>query len=366
MSNTVTLDDIHRRSGATFAATTHGGSRPAHYGDVLGEYWAARRQAVVIDRNHRGRLRLAGRDRLDLLHRLSTNDVHTLAAGRGVPDLFLTPKGRIIELFDLLVLEDHLLLALLSSNSAGVMGWITKFVFMEDVTATDVSSDTSELGVFGPAAAEVLAAAGVGADDLSGRDHRQGEITGRPVLAGGAEPLAGRGFRVICARSDAPEIWNALVRHGAALGLRPTGAEVEEILRVEAGLPAPGRELSERFNPLEAELRQAISFTKGCYTGQEVVARLNTYQKVQRGLRGLRVSGKVMPPPESRVLAADGAEVGRVTSAVSSPGLGGAPLALAYVELEQGSPGAHLRVEIGQEKTEAEAEVLPPPFVTPA
>jgi folate-binding protein YgfZ len=171
---------------------------------------------------------------------------------------------------------------------------------------------------------------------------------------------------VISARSDAAGVSLKIIAEGVHLGLRAAGAETEEILRIEAGLPASGHELSDRFNPLEAELRHAISFTKGCYTGQEVVARLNTYDKVQRALRGLALTGGLVPPPGSRVLDA-GKEVGRVTSAVHSPARG-APLVLAYLEIEHGEPGTRLGIEVESQATatmvEAEAEVLAPPFVS--
>jgi len=152
-----------------------------------------------------------------------------------------------------------------------------------------------------------------------------------------------------------------MVQAGAPLGLRPAGAETEEILRIEAGLPAPRHELGDRWNPLEAELRAAISFTKGCYTGQEVVARLNTYDKVQRVLRGLRVAGDTVPRTESRILAG-GAEAGRVTSAAHSPALD-AVLALAYIEREHSEPGTKLEIELDPGGTAAAADVLSPPFV---
>ena len=133
------------------------------------------------------------------------------------------------------------------------------------------------------------------------------------------------------------------------------------MLRIEAGIPAPGHELTEQWNPLEAELRSAISFTKGCYTGQEVVARLNTYKKVQRTLRGLRLAGDEIPPPGSRLLAA-GAEAGLVTSAAFSPALG-APIALAYVALETSAPGTAVEVELEPGGRTAAATVLVLPLV---
>jgi folate-binding protein YgfZ len=350
---------LHRRAGAEFAPAG-AGQRPSHYGDPTAEYWAARRAAVVIDQSHRGRVRVAGRDRLDLIHRLTTNDILPLTPGRGLQNVFLTSKGRIVELFDCLVLDDHLLLCLTSPNAPAVVQWITQFVFIEEVTASDLSAETAELGIFGPAAAKALAAAGAAVSDLEARDHRSAEVAGVRVLVGGASPLAGSGFRLVCARGDAARVWETVIQAGAPLGLRPAGADVEEILRIEEALPAPGSELSERWNPLEAELRDAISFTKGCYTGQEVVARLNTYDKLQRVLRGLRVEDK-LPPAGSRVLAG-GAEAGHVTSAARSPALD-AVIALAYIEREHSEPGTKLEIEIGPDGGALPADVLAPPFV---
>lgn len=360
MMSAISLEELHRRAGAEFAPLG-AGQRPSHYGDATAEYWAARRAAVLIDQSHRGRVRVAGRDRLDLIHRLSTNDMLALAPGRGVQNLFLSNKGRIVELFDALVFDDHLLLLLTSPNAQSVVQWIMQFVFMEDVAATDLSAETAELGIFGPAAAQVLAAAGAAVSGLEVRDHRPAQVGGAQALVGGAASLAGSGFRLISARDDGARVWEAMVQAGAPLGLRPAGAEAEEILRIEAGLPAPGHELGDRWNPLEAELRTAISFTKGCYTGQEVVARLNTYNKVQRLLRGLRVAGGTVPRVESRILAG-GAEAGRVTSAARSPAFDGV-LALAYLEREHSEPGTKLEIELDPGGTAVAADVLSPPFV---
>lgn len=337
--------------------------RPLNYGDTSAEYEAARRAAVVIDLSHRGRLRVTGRDRLDLIHRLTTNDMRDLHPGQGIPNLFLTNKGRIVEMFDVLAGAEDLQLLLLSSNAPGVAKWIEQFTFAEDVVVTDTTSETAEFGVFGPAAAAILGDAGAAVDDLRGRDHREAEIGGVRVRVGGAAPLAGGGYRIVSARHEGPRVWEAVAGGGARFGLRPAGAEVEEILRIEAAMPAPGRELSERWNPLEAELYHAISFTKGCYVGQEVVARLNTYEKVQRALRGLRVAGDQVPRSGSRVLASSAeAEAGQVTSAVRSPGLG-AILALAYVERKYSEAGTTLAVEIEPGAPAAAAQVLAPPFV---
>lgn len=330
-------------------------------GDLGDPYDAARRAAIAVDLSARGRVRIGGRDRIDLMQRLSTNDLTGLGPGRGVQSLFLTSKGRIIELFDALAFEDHLELFLASSNAPALVEWIERYVFMEDVTAHDITPETSAFGLYGPRAAAALERAGAGVVGLVDRGYRPAVVGGAEVVVGAAEPIAGSGYRVAGHRADSSRVWQALADAGAPIGLRDAGATVLEILRVESGLPAAGHELGEEWNPLEAGLEHAISFTKGCYTGQEVVARLKTYKKVQRSLCGLRLAGECIPRPGSPVLAG-GDPAGTVTSAVRSPALG-TGLALAYVDSEHSAPGTPLTVGGERAGERVEAVVLEPPFV---
>ncbi len=323
------------------------------------EYRAAREAAIIVDLDRRGRVRVSGRDRTDLIQRLSTNDMRDLVPGRGISNLFLTNKGRIFSFFDALAFPDHLLLFLPGGDAPAVAEWITRFVFVEDVVAEDVTASTFEFGLFGPQAAAALAAAGADVRGLGARDHRVAPGLGG-AMVGAAERLAGSGFRVCGERGHGERIWWQLIELGAASGLRAAGPETVETLRVEAGIPAPGAELSEQWNPLEAELRSVISFTKGCYTGQEVVARLNTYKKVQRALRCLRLSGDEVPARGGRILA-DGKEAGMVTSAAHSLALA-APIVLAYVDLAASPPGTELAVEIEPGGRTASAEIITPPL----
>jgi tRNA-modifying protein YgfZ len=325
------------------------------------DYEAARSSAVVADLSRRGRVQVTGRDRVDLLQRLTTNDMKAIAPGGGVPNLFLTNKGRIVEMCDILAFPEHLLLVLASEDAPRMLEWIERFVFMEQVTAADVTGETCHFGVFGPQAGAVVAAAG-GVDGaalagLAARDHRAATIGGAEVVVGRAEPLAGAGFRVIGKRADAEAIESALM---AGRGVRRADPQVLDVLRIEAGWPGAGRELTEHWNPLDAELRWVVSFTKGCYTGQEVVARLTTYKKVQRALRGLRITGRDVPAFESKVRQG-GAEVGVVTSAAWSPGLDSV-IALAYIDLAQSPPGTAVDVELeldGGRAVAAETAALP-------
>jgi tRNA-modifying protein YgfZ len=343
-------------------------------------YAAAHTAAVMSDLSSRGRIQVTGRDRLDLLQRLTTNDMKSLAAGQGVVNLFLTNKGRIVEMCDVLAFPEHLLVVLASAKGGALVEWIERYVFMEDVQAADLTADTYAIGIFGPKAAAVLAAAGIDVTGLANRDHRRArleQLEGGEITVGLCEPLAGTGYRLLGRRSDAA----ALAAHLAAaaaragIGLANADQDLLEVLRIEAGWPAAEHELTEEWNPLETELRPFISFTKGCYTGQEVIARLNTYKKVQRALRGLRIAGPDggngptsptairVPAPGSALRDSCGAPAGVVTSAAYSPGLNAA-IALALVELAQSAPGTRIEVDMGG--TKAAAEVVGLPFALTA
>jgi folate-binding protein YgfZ len=323
-------------------------------------YEAARAHAIVVDLSRRGRVRVTGKDRVDLLQRLTTNDMKSIAPGEGITNLFLTNKGRIFELCDILAFPDHLLLLLASEEATRTAEWIERYVFMEDVVAADVTAETSLFGIFGPqAGAAIQASAGMESGTITGRDHQAAVIGGANVVVGGAEPIAGAGFRVLGTRTDAAAIESALLAAGASAGVRRANLDALEILRIEAGWPAAGHELTEHWNPLEADLRWAVSYTKGCYTGQEVVARLTTYKKVQHTVRGLKISGSAVPGPESKVRRGE-AEVGQITSAAWSPGVQSV-IALAYLDLAASTPGTTLAVEVAPGQT-AVAEVTPLPF----
>jgi folate-binding protein YgfZ len=342
-------------------------------GSLAQRYAAARSAAVMIDLSERGRVQVTGRDRLDLLQRLTTNDMKSLDVGLGVVNLFLTNKGRIVELFDVLAFPEHLLLVLASGGGKPAVEWIERFVFMEDVQAADLTIETCAIGVFGPQAAGVLAAAGIDVSGLTARNHRPARLGDRPqieITVSPCEPLAGAGYRLIGPRSEAAAIEASLLAAGGASGLVKAGHDLLEVLRIEAGWPGAGHELSEEWNPLETELRPFISFTKGCYTGQEVIARLNTYKKVQRALRGLRLTGAAesaelagIPAAGSQLRDECGAAAGVVTSAAYSPGLRSV-IALAFVELAKSAPGTKLAANVGGEAT-AEAEVAGLPFAIP-
>ena len=321
-------------------------------GDGMTSYHAAKHAAVVADVSSRGLLRMVGEDALDLLHRLSTQDLLGLQPGEGAATVLTTSKGRIL---DVLVVQrrlDSLRLHVSPGNQGRVLDWLDTYTILEDSEASDVTGEHGQLLVFGPAAGEVVggAASDSGVSDLELFHHREARLGAAEVTMTKTEAPAGGGFHVAALPGEAAAARQALVDAGAA----PVDGDTFEVLRVEAGLPAFGSELDERWNPHEAGLERHISYTKGCYIGQEVIARLDAYDKVQRELRGLRALGGGLPSAGSNLLA-DGKDAGRITSAADSPDFG--PIALAYVRRAHADPGSRLVTEDG-----AEVEVATLPF----
>ena len=315
-------------------------------------YHTAKRAAAVADVSERGLLRMVGEDALDLLHRLSTQDLLALQPGEGAATVLTTSKGRILDVIVVQRRADSLRLHVSPGNQARVLDWLDAYTILEDSVASDETGEHGQILVFGPAAAEVVSAA---ASDpaIAGLDlfhHREARLGAAEVMITRAEAPAGGGFHAAMPLADLPAVRQALVDAGAA----PIDADTFELLRIESGLPAFGSELDERWNPHEAGLERHVSYTKGCYIGQEVIARLDAYDKVQRHLLGLRaVAGEALSAGGK--LVADGKEAGRVTSAAVSPDFG--PIALAYVRRAYAEAGARLVTDGG-----AEVEVAALPF----
>jgi aminomethyltransferase len=306
---------------------------PAHYGDPAGEYLAARQRSVAVWRGHEGRVRAVDRDRLDLLHRMSTNDLASLPAGQARFTVLTTPIARIVDLLWVLN-RGETALAFTGPGRAGtVRRWLAGYIFYNDkVKFEDASAELGQFNLYGPRAAAVAEAVLPGAGALAD-DHF---LEREEVLVARGRPLAGLGYCVVAPAARLPGLWAQALAAGAA----PAGETAYQWLRLAAGQPEAGHELTEDYIPLEANLWHAVSFTKGCYIGQEIIARMESRGKLARRLMGLRLEAAVAPGGEVR--AADGATAGQATSAGVVPDLG--PVALAYLKTAQAQPGAAVTV----------------------
>jgi len=299
--------------------------------------YAVAHDGAVFGRIDRGVIRGEGADRLDLLHRLSTNATRELEAGGETTTILTTDKGRILEVVRIAAFADHILMILSGTNVDMVRTWLERYTIMDDFRTSDVTAGYAVFGVYGGRARSTVSLA-IGPDLPDAGSFRQAALDGGRVVVMRDTRLGGAGgFLLLVDAGAADEVATRLV----ATGARELSSETYEALRIEAGQPAPGRELSEQYNPLEAGLVQLVSFTKGCYIGQEVIARLDSYDKVQRHLVGLLVDGPLGDDAGDLAVheTATGTAVGSVTSLAWSPSLGRA-IALAYVRTQHAIPGA--------------------------
>ena len=315
--------------------------RPPAYSSAASEYAALTQHAGLLDSSSYGRLVYSGEDAQDLINRLSTNELMTLEEGTGATTVLTSNKGRIVDVLYVLRRKNDLLVLTSPYNSRKVVDWIDFYTIIEDVEVADVTGTTAMLSVAGPKAAEELSKlTGEEVASLGPNSSIEASIAGVGVTVLSADFFKLPGYELISPVQHKAALW-AIVETVAT----PIGTETEDAVRIEQGVPAYGRELSEEYNPLEAGLIDHISFSKGCYIGQEVVARLNTYQKVQKYLIGLSWDTDVPVAPGAK-LTLDGKQVGLVTSAAVSPA-DGAGVGLGYVRKAQATEGTRLSVEDG-------------------
>jgi folate-binding protein YgfZ len=320
-------------------------------------YQAARQGAALIDRSSRGRIVVTGADRASYLHGLLTNDTASLTAGHGCYAAYLTAQGRMIA--DLWVYEvgDVMLLTMCGEVTATVLAKFDQFIFSEDVQLGDVSATIAQLAVVGPAAADAVAASlgGVTPETLRGlgeHGNLRVERDEGPVIVTRITDPGEPGFDLYVDRTRLAALAAALRAAGAV----DADTATAETLRIEAGMPLFHRDMDEETIPLEAGIEsRAISFTKGCYVGQEVIIRVlhRGHGRVARKLVGLRVEGRAAPAEGAIVRSAD-RDVGHVTSATVSPAVGG-PIALAYVHRDFLEPATIVTID----GTRAEVTALP-------
>jgi folate-binding protein YgfZ len=268
-----------------------------------------------------GRIDLYGEDSLDLLDRLSTNKLEDLTEPyTGMGSVLTTNKGRIIDLIGVNRLPDRVLVTTAKESKKKVIEWIEFYTIMEDVSVKDISAETCHFRLIGERWDELFPEI----SELLVRDSTICEIEGESVIA-----IREEMSKVLCIDIIGPFTGRSKIGEFLAKKFNQINLEKFNQLRLKLGIPVFGFELTEDFNPLEAGLISHISFNKGCYVGQEVVARLNTYDKVQRKLVRLEWQGNL----EQNQITCDGKPIGVITSVESGIGLGF--VRNTYAELER-------------------------------
>ncbi len=319
-------------------------------------FHAAFDASALFDLSHWGRLRVGGRDCLRFLHNMTTAAFEGARPGDVIEAVVLTAKARMIDLVTAVVAGEHVGLITSPERRAVLPEWFRRFIFFnDDVRIADVSEQSRLFALVGPRSDEVLSAAFTAELPDAGRSA-MGHVAGEPVLVAAGSGLGAPGYRLLVpGGANAGAVWDGLLEAGVGRGLVVGEEGVWEQLRVWYGRPAADREITEEYNPLEAGLWHAIRFDKGCYIGQEVVARLDTYRKIKQHL--MRVELERSVPPGNEVMVA-GEPVGQLTSVAQTP-LG--TFGLAYIHREAAQPGVEVLVRA--EDTAVAGRLEDPRFV---
>jgi folate-binding protein YgfZ len=316
-----------------------GRSVALRYTSIEIEYAALHRSAILVDRSHRTRMTFEGDQRADTLTGLVTNDIGALTAGSGLYAAALTPRGKIIADVRVFARETDLLIDVPVRAAAGWVAMVRKYVNPRTTRYADHSESLADLGVFGVRARSIVGAAvGLSGETLAALApyaHAIGTLDGNKVLVARVPDIGIEGYELILPVESRPLLW----RRALELGAVPAGLDTWEIARIEAGRPEWGIDIDDTTIPQEANFDEldAISYTKGCYIGQEVVARVHFRGHVNRHLRGLRAASSEAPPTGAQLIDDAGNHVGDVRSSVASPRLGGIALGMVRREVALGA-----------------------------
>jgi folate-binding protein YgfZ len=347
------LARLHERLGAVLAPVDGGASAPLRYGPVAEEHRALREGCGLADRSWLGRLEILGADRHRFLNAYVTCEVKDLAPGEGAYGFVTNHQGRILSDLVVMAHEDRLWLLLPPGQEEAVGKHLRKYILADRVEVRPLE-DMLPVSLIGPRA--VAALGGAGLPPAGDWRHVRSRVHGTEVALQRSGRLGAEAYTLWVSASIAGPLIEGLLEGGAAA--RPVGFEALEVLRAEAGIPRFGRDFGVENFPQETGAEEAaVSYTKGCYLGQEVVARIHYRGGVQKTLRGLVFDGPA-PAPGAPLLH-DGREAGVATTVVESIALG-RPIGLAILHRRGAEPGT--RLEVGGGGT---AEVRELPFIQP-
>lgn len=346
-----------------------------HYGDPSAEYAAARSAVALCEQGWRAVFRATGPARIEFLQKIVSNDVASCPVGEGVRVLLLDTRGKVIADLDVWVEEDGVTLSCDLGAAESALATLRKYVLASPVRFEQRFAPQEErdvevvVGVLGPGAEDLLEGLGAELPQSRPRGLVRTRIADAPVAVARAPRLATAGVELHVPEEHAAAVCERLAGAGGDAPPRRTGWVTAEVLRVEAGWPRQGAELTGEEFPQEARLDDAVDFEKGCYLGQETVARIHYRGHVNRYLCGFRLLGPAaegvvdaIGPLRTEVaelprLVADGRDVGELRSAALSPAVG--PLALGYARREHADPGVEMEVQWADGGCRARVEALP-------
>jgi folate-binding protein YgfZ len=335
------LGALHASAGANMGVW-FGCALPDDFGDAAAEYRFAKQSAALIDKNYRMYLSFTGPDRVRYLNAILTNNIKDLAVGQGNVSLLLNPQGHILAEIETYAFAERLFCVSYAMIREQLIAWLDKYIIMDDVTLTDETERYGTLAVEGPKAAAVAReVCSVDITTMSERSSIEGAVGAIPCRVAKRSPGGIAGAEFIVERGRLVELWEILLaavrRHGGG----PMGYTALSAQRLALGAPWFSYDYGEKQIPHEAGLESShISYTKGCYTGQEIVERVRSRGQVNRRRVELLFTGEAVPQAGA-VLTVDGKEMGAVTRAARTwdpPRL----IGMGYVRKEANAPGTIL------------------------
>ena len=354
------LHDFHERQGARFKIVNDW-QIPTAYINLDEELEAPREKLALLDRSYLGKVILRGNDALDLLNRISTNDMSGLIVGMVCDTVCTTPKGRIVDYCRVLHMEDSLLVVSSYMDAAHLIEWINRFIILEDVEVEDATASFLWLTLIGPDSLRFVRSIShkrvVQDDEQIWIEHNNVLF---PALLN--ENFLVNAYNFCLPVNEGETVFGWLFQEFMNQGGTLIGDEAFQVIRIESGMPDWGTELNEEHNPHEARLLNAVSFTKGCYTGQEVIARLDTYDKVQKYLMIVEMNERIDGQPPLDIYL-DSDKIGVLTSYAADP-LKKRYLGLAYIKKQYAIEDFSLQVEVDTEFKRIPSVLRKPPTGT--
>jgi len=350
------LSEAHRNAGAALG-TWFGCTLPDSFGDWQAEHRNLLETVGLIDKNYRAYLRFTGPDRVRYLNAILTNDIKSLQENHANISLFLNPQGHIQAEIETHARKDELFCVSYAMIRERLIPALDKYIIMDDVTLTDVSLEYATLALEGPhAAAAVEQLASVRLGELAELESREIMVHGIPCRIVRRTPVAFPGAEFLVAREHVHTLWQILADVAKTHRGGPVGYQALSALRLEQGIPWFSYDFGEKQIPHEAGLENShISYTKGCYTGQEIVERVRSRGQVNRVRISLQFES-TEPPAPNTPLTSEGKEVGHITRTAFSPELG-TPIGMGYTRREKATPGSVL--ECGNDKAIVIATPIP-------
>ena len=340
------LIELEQAAGAKFA-THYGCVLPETFSTFEDEYRAARESLAIFDTNWHAIINLSGPDRLRYLNAIVSNDIKNLKEGSGTLALLLNPQGRILAELEIYALKDRLLTLSHASLRQRTVETLDKYIIMDDVQLDNATDKLGSLAIEGPQGARTIEKVyGFDLDEMPDLAIRSVHIDSMPCEIIRRSHFGYVGMEVIAPQKSLKQIWENLLELVRQRGGLPIGMKTLESLRLEAGIPFYPADFNDTVIPHEAAVETThISFTKGCYTGQEIVERVRSRGQVNRRRVRMKFSTPEPPLPGTR-LSVDGKELGLVTSSGFSPKENTA-IGMGYSRREHDSPGSILDFDQG-------------------